>query len=210
MDKYIGNIFGYYKIIEKTNNKNNDGHYIYKAQCINCGKVIYSVISNMIDKKEDKCRHINNYTNTKTLLYNGDVWENKRLGNIYNLIVQGCYNKNDKNYVFYGEKGIKICDEWLQNPKEFEEWALLNGYEDYLTIDRINPEKDYSPQNCRWVTCSENSKWKSTTNVIDVDGVIDSGRGWSKRLGLGINHINRFLKNNGMKKTIEYIRNNIK
>ena len=48
---------------------------------------------------------------------------------------QRCYNPNEKSYKWYGAKGIKICDEWINSPKSFEEWSLQNGYNDNLTID---------------------------------------------------------------------------
>ena len=120
-----------------------------------------------------------------------------------------CYNSNCKDYKRYGKKGIKIYDEWINNPLSFEEWALSNGYNDGLTIDRIDENKDYCPENCRWITLEDNSKWKSTTNKIEVNGITDSGRGWSKRLGYGVNYINKYIKNNGIDKTVEFIQKEI-
>lgn len=67
-----------------------------------------------------------------------------------------CYNPHNAAYKWYGEKGITVCDEWLHNPSEFAIWAMVNGYTDELTIDRIDANKNYSPDNCRWVTQKEN------------------------------------------------------
>lgn len=72
-----------------------------------------------------------------------------------------CYNNYPKGYGYnswYRDKGIKICDEWLNNFSAFEKWAIENGYEKGLSIDRIDRDKDYEPNNCRWVSLSENSK----------------------------------------------------
>lgn len=82
-----------------------------------------------------------------------------RLYSIYSGMKQRCYNPNNQHYSIYGGKGIKICDEWLNKNglQNFIEWSLNNGYEDHLTIDRINSSSDYSPQNCRWITSSLNS-----------------------------------------------------
>ena len=72
-----------------------------------------------------------------------------------------CYNIKNKSFKNYGGKGIVICDEWLQDFNKFKEWALANGYEDNLTIDRINNNGNYEPSNCRWVTKSFNSGYTS-------------------------------------------------
>lgn len=65
-----------------------------------------------------------------------------------------CYRKSNCNYKHYGARGIKVCDEWLgkNGYKNFKKWALENGYKKELSIDRINNDKDYSPDNCRWTT----------------------------------------------------------
>lgn len=80
-----------------------------------------------------------------------------RLKSIYYAMKQRCYNSNCCNYRYYGKKGITICDEW-NNSKNFINWALQNGYKNNLTIDRINSNSNYEPDNCRWITRSENSK----------------------------------------------------
>lgn len=82
-----------------------------------------------------------------------------RLYTIFSGMKQRCYNQNCDGYRFYGGKGITICGEWMgeHGLSLFIEWALNNGYEENLTIDRINAEGPYSPDNCRWITQSENS-----------------------------------------------------
>lgn len=72
-----------------------------------------------------------------------------------------CYNDYPKGYGYnswYRDKGITICDEWLNDFNAFEKWALENGYQKGLTIDRIDRDGNYEPSNCRWVTPRENSK----------------------------------------------------
>lgn len=64
-----------------------------------------------------------------------------------------CYNPNYIQYAYYGGKGIKVCDEWIQCGAgflNFYQWAMKNGYNDSLSIDRIDPSMDYTPCNCRW------------------------------------------------------------
>jgi hypothetical protein len=76
---------------------------------------------------------------------------------VWRDIKQRCYNKNNKGYKNYGGRGISMCEEWLNNPKEFIEWCLANGWKQGLEIDRINNDGNYEPVNCRFVTSRENN-----------------------------------------------------
>lgn len=67
-----------------------------------------------------------------------------------------CENPNMPNYKYYGAKGIKVCGEWHSFPK-FKEWAKANGYVDGLSLDRIDSSRDYEPDNCQWMTLSDNA-----------------------------------------------------
>jgi hypothetical protein len=69
-----------------------------------------------------------------------------------------CQNKNAENYRFYGARGIKVCEEWANDPTEFCKWAEENGYTEGLQIDRIDNDGNYEPENCRFVTPAENMK----------------------------------------------------
>ena len=74
-----------------------------------------------------------------------------------------CYNKNNKDYGRYGGRGIVMCDEWKNDFMSFYSWAINNGYRDDLTIDRINNDGIYEPDNCKWVTMKEQAQNRSTT-----------------------------------------------
>lgn len=77
---------------------------------------------------------------------------------------QRCRNHKNPKYPRYGGRGITICEEW-ETAKGFYDWAVANGWAEGLQIDRINNDGNYCPENCRWVTRSENSRRKSTTKI---------------------------------------------
>lgn len=81
-----------------------------------------------------------------------------------------CYNKKCKDYQMWGGRGITICDEWLRDVKSFYDWAMTHGYKDNLTIDRIDNNKGYSPDNCRWVDRKTQARNTRRNRVITING----------------------------------------
>ena len=94
-----------------------------------------------------------------------------------------CYGDKRSFYKNYGGRGIKVCDEW-HNPVAFVEWALANGYEENLSLDRIDNDGDYCPENCRWATLKQQARNKRTSRLIDIDGTIKTLSEWSEAAGL--------------------------
>lgn len=89
-----------------------------------------------------------------------------RLYEIWAGIKRRCYNKNYKRYKDYGQRGIKMCDEWKDDFMEFYKWAIDNGYNDTLTIDRVNNDKNYEPNNCKWSTPKQQVRNRRNTKCI--------------------------------------------
>ena len=86
------------------------------------------------------------------------------------MMIYRCENQNYKDYRIYGGKGIKVCNEWKNDPKKFAEWAINNGYKLGLTIERIDSDKDYCPENCKFIPMSEQPKNTSRNVFVEYKG----------------------------------------
>lgn len=83
------------------------------------------------------------------------------LASILNGMKQRCYNPNRRSYKNYGGKGITICEDWLSDTNNFYKWALANGYEEGLSIERLDNDKGYYPDNCTWIPLEDQYKNRS-------------------------------------------------
>lgn len=92
-----------------------------------------------------------------------------RLYNIWKEVRKRCNNPNSYNYRYYGGRGISVCKEW-DDFVTFRDWSKLNGYNDGLTIDRIDVNGDYCPDNCRWVTMLVQNNNTRKNRIISVFG----------------------------------------
>lgn len=93
-----------------------------------------------------------------------------RLYSIWANMKKRCYQVNAINYANYGGRGIVLCNEWRDDYRAFKAWSLANGYEEGLSIDRIDNNGIYCPENCRWVTRVENNRNRRNTRMIVVHG----------------------------------------
>lgn len=108
---------------------------------------------------------------------------NTRLYRIWSMMKERCHNQKRIEYSRYGGRSIHVCQEWLDF-KTFMDWSLSNGYDDSLTLDRIDNDGDYCPGNCRWVTRKEQSNNTSSNRWITYGGEIKTITQWASENGL--------------------------
>lgn len=106
-----------------------------------------------------------------------------RIYGIWSGIKKRCYNQNANNYVDYGGRGISICDEW-QAFEPFYKWAMSNGYSDELSIDRIDNNGNYCPENCRWATDETQARNRRSTRKYGYKGKSLTLAEWGKITGI--------------------------
>lgn len=149
MDDYsIGDIHGCRKLIDVFYDEVNN-RKMASTECIYCESTKNMRLSDFISNVavSCKCRAIKHGMN-RTKIYS-----------VYANIKYRCYNSNHHEFHNYGGKGVIVCDEWLGENgfANFYEWALNNGYKEGLTIDRLSSDGNYEPNNCQWITRSENT-----------------------------------------------------
>lgn len=124
---------------------------------------------------------------------------NTRIYNIYNKIKSRCYYSKDTSYMNYGGRGILICEEWLDKQNgfiNFYNWAIDNGYTEKLTIDRIDNDGNYEPNNCRWVDKKTQNNNKRNNIIIKYNKDTHTLKEWSEILKLNYKMLfNRYTHN---------------
>lgn len=120
---------------------------------------------------------------------------NTRLYRIWGNIKDRCYNENSKDYINYGSRGITICEEWLINFESFYNWSMENGYKEDLTIDRINNDLGYSPDNCRWVSMKIQINNTRKNINITIGGITKTASEWADISGINSKTIIYRFKN---------------
>lgn len=160
-----GKRFGMLTVISKSCNRNKNVYW--NCQC-DCGNAI-----------EVKTAELNRGTTISCGCYSKKRFveentkhnkSNTRLYKIWYGMKRRCYDKRMKSYKRYGGRGIKICDEWLNDFMNFYDWAIKNGYNDNLSIDRKDNDGDYKPSNCRWATDLTQARNHQNTICLELFG----------------------------------------
>lgn len=173
----VGKRFGFLLVIERKGS-DEKGQSLWLCRC-DCGteKVVRG---HDLKGGTKSCGCSRRYN---TGLYKHGL-SNTRLHRIWRSIQDRCYNQKNQDYRHYGGRGITVCDEWREDFMSFYNWSMENGYEEILTIDRIDVNKGYCPDNCRWVSMVEQSNNRRNNKVITFHGESLTIAQWSKKIGV--------------------------
>lgn len=168
-----GQTFGEWYVIKFSHkDKQNRAHWL--CRCNLCGKEDTVSSSSLLNGSSTKCRSCGTRIG-KQKKYSGD-----QVKIMFKGMKQRCYNKKARSYSNYGARGIAICDEWLNNPESFYDWAYANGYAEGMSIERINNNENYRPDNCTFISKHDQSKNRSISIMITINGTTKCLTDWCR------------------------------
>ena len=174
-----GQVFGRLTVVRRADN-NEDGRVCWLCKCA-CGNECVVKSNSLLTGHTSSCGCLR-LENLRAAITKWTPEERSILDDHFSGMIQRCYNSNNPAYHDYGGRGIKICDEWLdpiKGRRNFVEWAKANGYAHGLTIERIDVNGNYCPDNCSWISLSQQQQNKQNTVWIEVKGYKRNINQWS-------------------------------
>ena len=153
----------------------------YRCKC-DCGNVVVVLRENVVSGRTGSCGCYKHERGVEVNTRHGET--RTRLHNLWLSMKARCQNPNNKSYHNYGGRGVTVCDEWSNSYESFRDWALANGYADNLSIDRLNNDMGYSPDNCRWVTFHQQQNNRRNNRVIEFTGKSMTLAEWAREIGV--------------------------
>lgn len=161
-----GNTFGKVIVLERAKNDSRN-NTMWKCRCLSCGREFVTRAKTLRSGEIYSCGCLRQKRATeasvKACTKHGATHrgtKNEKLYNVWLRMKSRCNNPKVDNYKYYGGRGITVCEEWQHDYTAFRNWALSNGYQEGLSIDRINVNGNYEPNNCRWISMAEQQKNK--------------------------------------------------
>ena len=173
-----------------------NGHVTWLCKC-DCGSTTVVCGGDLRNGKTRSCGCLHNEMVAE--ITKSHEMANTRLYNIWNNMKQRCSNPNASGYQYYGERGIKVCAEWL-DPDNFFQWAKESGYGNNLTIDRIDTNGNYEPTNCRWTDNVTQQNNRRNNCWLERDGEVHTKAEWARILNLSYDWLCESWEHKGFKK----------
>ena len=181
-----GQRFGNLVAVKRTGKMDSGRHSIWLCKC-DCGTEFEVSINNLSSGNTTSCGCIRKLSNGVNSIKHGK--SNTRLYRIWHCMRNRCNNSKNPKHTVYFDRNITVCDEWLNDFRAFYDWSMANGYSDKLTIDRIDNDKGYNPDNCRWATQKEQQRNKRNNHNITYNGETHCLIEWCELLNLNYGKI---------------------
>jgi len=194
MKNLIGQRFGNIVVLKDTGKRAKNGQVFWECLC-DCGRITIVMSGHLLSNHTKSCGCLRK---NRGPIKHGLI--NTKIYNAYNHMKDRCYNRRNDSYKNYGGRGIKICDEWLSNFMNFYNWSMKNGYREDLTIDRINNNGNYEPNNCRWVDMQ--TQLRNTRRNRIYQGKCFSE--WSEIVGISRGAFFKRVRKYGIEKAINF------
>lgn len=191
----IGQKFNKLTYLGEDIKKNNKVYVL--CQC-ECGTIKYIERSCLINNRIKSCGCIRLFTSYKNLDTSTHGLSNTRIYKIWKGIKNRCLNKKTPSYRNWGGRGITICDEWKNDFLPFYNWSMSHGYSDELSIDRINNNGNYEPNNCRWATRKEQNRNTRQNTFYTYKGETHCLKEWSEKLNFSYKLLQQRIKRDGL------------
>lgn len=192
--------FGRLTVLDRANEYTKYGYAIWNCKC-DCGNIVKVSSKNLREGHTKSCGCLKRETVIRT--HTKHNLSRNRINKIYLAMKNRCYCKTSDRYSYYGGRGIKICDEWLSDFMSFYNWAMANGYNDKLTIDRINVNGNYEPSNCRWITKGEQTR-NTRRNRIYKGKCFSE---WAREIGISSETFLERVEKFGVEKATTLVKN---
>ena len=171
----------------KPDGRPNGHRYYYKCRC-SCGNIRIVLIDHLVSGKIRSCNCLQKERASLACTKHG--LRNSRIYRIWGGMIQRCINPNIERYDLYGGRGITVCEEWMEDFLNFYNWSMNNGYQDNLTIDRIDVNGNYDPDNCRWITTKQQARNMRTNVYITYNGETHCLSEWAEIIGIKAGTLN--------------------
>ena len=184
--KKLGNVYGQFVLID-TYRKNNDTVWVVK--CTKCGEV-QTKSRHSVEKQITECIKCGN----PVIQRNVQGHYKDRIYHIFNLMIQRTTNPLKDGYKYYGGRGISVCEEWKADFMKFYNWSMENGYDETKSIDRIDTNGDYCPENCRWVSMQIQQNNRRNNKRYTINGETKTVADWAR-----VYNISRYIVYNRLR-----------
>ena len=200
----IGQTFGRLTVIAEGETRelsNKRKQYYWLCQC-NCGSKPKEINQNcLLNGETISCGCYHSEHNHEYGFKHG--MSNTRIYTIWSGMIQRCCNPNAKNYPRYGGRGITICEEWKEF-KNFYDWSKISGYTDNLTIERLDNNGNYCPENCTWITKQNQMRNTRRNHYIKYNDEELTLTEWARKFDMNVETLRYQVNHNNFKSFVSY------